>query len=107
MTEEEIEVARMLSDHADFTWGVPGDYLIMSRSGFLKDHGHIPDLSDPATRGVLLAMVRERYKWGGCFAALDYDGTTWGVFVHDDQGIPASHGPTEGIALAHALLAAK
>ena len=66
------------------------------------DHGYLPDLTDPATLGCLLALVEGRYG-DGCYVqnlngGLYGDG--WVVFI-DDQALTERHQTR-----AHALVAA-
>jgi len=65
----------------------------------------LPDLSDPATVGWLLALVRE--KWGP-LSFVGWDGKQWVVFDHmaattDDGRAPVATGVTEAAALVAAL----
>lgn len=57
----------------------------------------IPDLSDPATLGCLLALVRE--KWGSVYAKPEEDRWT----VRGPTGHIVGQGPTEAEALVAAL----
>jgi hypothetical protein len=71
-----------------------------------------PDPSDPATRGVLLALLREASgdaslsvlrnggRAGGCGGA-----RSWRVVTCDASEHPGAEAPTEGEALASALCA--
>jgi len=60
--------------------------------------GMLPDLTDPATLGCLLALVRERYR-KGTSVIMDGDGRYYVMFV----GIPIASGDTEAEALVAAL----
>jgi len=66
----------------------------------------IPDLTDAATLGCLLALVREAWGDGGMTAQhhpLSGKGMTWRVWRPGD---PVAYGPTEAAALVAALEAA-
>ena len=61
-----------------------------------------PDLTDPATLGCLLTLVRE--AWGSLPASMVNERTNrWAMFF---LGGPVVHGPTEAEALVAALEAA-
>lgn len=64
-----------------------------------------PDIDHPATKGWLLAMLREA-TGAGCYTtepALPLAGAEWEVW--DYRNLVLGIGPTEGAALASALLA--
>ena len=62
----------------------------------------LPDLSDAATVGCLLALVRE--AWGSLLASMINErANRWAMFF---LGGPVVHGPTEAEALVAALEAA-
>lgn len=70
----------------------------------------LPDLTDPATLGCLLALVREHYP--GCHAEPNGMGegsdeaeraNWWCVYQAGGRLIPRSSGPTEAAALVTAL----
>jgi hypothetical protein len=63
----------------------------------------LPDLTDPATLGCLLALVRE--AWGDPYAHTLFDVDTWFVWG-DAPTDPFSTGSTESEALVAALEAA-
>ena len=84
--------------------------FIMKRDGFssylFPEDRHVPDLSDPATLGCLLALVREAWNDHSLCAndAGPYDLMFWHVYT-DDRNI--SEGcQTEAEALVAALEAA-
>lgn len=88
------------------------DYLIGHRQGATRDGGgwvdtgdavgFLPDLTDPATLGCLLALVRE--AWGAqVFVASYPDDSQWLVQTHSGFACDA---PTEAEALVAALEAA-
>jgi hypothetical protein len=62
----------------------------------------LPDLTDPATLGCLLALVREAYRLR-LWLASSRDGDRWYV---DAASGTLAHGKTEGEALVTALEAA-
>lgn len=64
--------------------------------------GPCPDLTDPATVGCLLALVREAYRLR-LWLASSRDGDMWYV---DAASGTLAHGKTEGEALVAALEAA-
>lgn len=120
------DLARQLVAHPRWEWRprmlarrwVPGfrDHLRMAYTVTDQDlgqnamDGHVPDLSDHATQGVLLGMLRE--------AATSKDDTDCiSIGVEGPLGVGThawavnvegwvSHANTHGEALAHALLAA-
>ena len=65
---------------------------------------YIPDLTDPATMGGLLVLVREAHKDAYLYASYHDDNGAWGVFDWKDDLI--SEGQYEGEALVKALEAA-
>lgn len=72
-------------------------------------HGHeelVPDLTDPATLGCLLALVRE--AWGDPYLIVRWSGHDWRV-VRTDGSVSCwtvARGATEAEALIAALEAA-
>lgn len=64
----------------------------------------LPDLSDPATLGCLLALVRE--AWDDPFALVDYDRCNWGLFTRKHDCVWVCTADTEAEALVAALEAA-
>lgn len=88
------------------------DYLIGHRQGATRDGGgwvdtgdavgFLPDLTDPATLGCLLALMRE--AWGNPTICTDFDGRVWSCITAD--GITIGYGETEAEALVAALEAA-
>lgn len=85
--------------------GATGYAIRVPDHGYLQTQGEYPDLSDPATLGCLLALVRE--AWGdpsvGIFrSAL---GQEWCVLIQKG-GLQGFHAPTEAEALVAALEAA-
>ena len=121
MTPEQIELAQRLAADPTFKW-MPGmSYRLWSDilqnwrdaqrlTGTLTpDDPHtIPVLADPATVGCLLALVREAwrspYAKVTCIAPAFRD--TPEVWSCDVGPGPTFHAPTEGEALALAILGA-
>jgi hypothetical protein len=69
-----------------------------------KDRERLPDLTDPATLGCLLALVRE--AWGDPLAyTMAYYGR-WTLCSDRDEAIDPGDGATEAEALVAALEAA-
>lgn len=118
MTDTEQQLARKLADHPRFVlcpgmgvvaWAPGhGEHLKRWRwiqspdqGGQFREWGYVPDLADAATKGVLLAMVRE--VWGDPTICVSH---IVGVDVWDTNG-PANNidARTEGAALARAWLA--
>lgn len=67
----------------------------------------IPDLTDPATLGCLLAMVRDAYKDAQMYAAcIGTEDNEWEVFDYCDVSIAGTH-RGEAMALVAALEAAE
>ena len=71
-------------------------------SAVLLDSDPLPDLSDPATVGCLLALVREAWGDPAAHAAPDGDWHIYGDMPETEYGI----GDTEAAALVAALEAA-
>ena len=72
-----------------------------------------PDLSDPATLGCLLALVREAHKQPNAYARLrrnprSFEGLYWEVLANAEEWRESAlgHGSTEAAALVAALEAA-
>jgi len=66
-----------------------------------------PDLTDPATVGCLLDLVRREWGWSTMFAA-QRDGEEWAVYAACDNGLigdtpPVAVGAGEAGALVKAL----
>ena len=74
--------------------------------GGLRDEivptGAIPDLSDPATIGCLIGMVRKAYGNKDLFAGRDLRNNRW--IVWDGEGDPVGYGESEVDAIASAFL---
>ena len=71
------------------------------RSFFDSSGACLPDLTDPATLGCLLALVREAWGDPAIYASTENDGT-WGVFNTDDWLVTHKH-DSEAEALVAAL----
>lgn len=69
---------------------------------------HLPDLTDPATLGCLLALVREAWGDQSLSVLFDHDGGMWRVGRWEDDGLALRCRPadTEAEALVAALEAA-
>jgi hypothetical protein len=85
--------------------GDAGGYAAGWSNEWAEILGALPDLSDPATLGWLLALVRE--KWGP-LSCVGWDGKRWIVLDHmaattDDGRAPIATGDTEAEALVAAL----
>jgi hypothetical protein len=67
--------------------------------------GHLPDLTDPATVGCLLALVREAYE--DDFIGLEYDAPLgkWGAYAAE-KGVWSTRLRGEGNTEAEALVVA-
>lgn len=80
-----------------------------SPSAVLLDSDPLPDLTDPATVGCLLALVREAWGWPNAFAC--HDETGWsvssgetGCYVElQDEASDGERYETEAVALVSAL----
>lgn len=86
--------------------GQTGYYLRLSQDGYVPTAHEYPDLSDPATVGCLLALVRE--AWGACFHLVP-DGGWLARGARFPNGTTVNLGvcaPTEAEALVAALEAA-
>lgn len=110
MTEEELVLANTLAAHPKWEWRqamlvvcdphLPG--TLVFRVGLDEPaEADVPDLSDAATKGVLLAMVRE--AWGRLDIAVLKGRELWNC----DCGERVFELATEGAALARAWLAAQ
>jgi hypothetical protein len=116
MTEEQIALARRAVACRGWRW-MPGmlDQWGLRYAGTHVNHTRaIPDVTDPATLGCLLALVREAFP--GCHAepngAPEWDGydeaerdNWWSVFTCGPHRLMAN-GATEAAALVAALEAA-
>lgn len=69
---------------------------------FSKDESPVPDLSDPATLGCLLSMVRELARDDGAYALK----TEHGWLVKEHRNRAATYCVTEGVALTTYILQA-
>jgi hypothetical protein len=72
------------------------------------DLGALPDFTDPATLGCLLALVREAWGDPSLSVLFDHDGCKWRVGRWEDDGLALRCRPadTEAEALVAALEAA-
>jgi hypothetical protein len=87
--------------------GCGGRRLRSRRSGRPPYRGALPDLTDPATLGCLLALVRE--AWGDPYVyamRLNVRRQIWVVHVPSDRHSIHGEGETESKALVAALEAA-
>ncbi len=78
-------------------------YDHVANNSYWAADGWLPDFTDPATLGCLLALVRE--AWGDPYAHTLFDVDTWFVWG-DAPTDPFSTGSTEAEALVAALEAA-
>ena len=74
----------------------------LQRGDTLKSGLHFPDLSDDATRGCLLALVRDAHR--DAYMAAGNDGPAW--VVRDCDGYEVCRGTSERAVLVAALEAA-
>lgn len=82
--------------------GATGYHLRLSQDGYIPAATEHPDLSDPATMGCLLALVREAWNEPE-LSATYYDDGTWCVGWPDSL---RHRQPSEAAALVAALEAA-
>lgn len=66
----------------------------------------LPDLSDPATLGCLLALVQEAWNGDLLGVAFDYDSGDWVVRLWNGSALTCGRGATAAEALVTALEAA-
>jgi len=112
MTEEQIALARRAVACRGWRWlpGMADCHGRRLREGdWLDPAAEFPDLTDPATLGCLLALVRE--AWGqedmGAVRIFRDGLRKWCVkYDEDDAQVGAVYGPTEAHALVTALEAA-
>ena len=74
--------------------------------GFPRDAGCYPDLSDPATLGCVLALVREAWALPGMATSCEHGSTgyDWCVEMwHAGEALTVAEGDTEAAALVAAL----
>jgi len=109
MTDEMIALARRAVACRGWRW-IPGMKLttglrLTESLVWLTYPVDLPDLTDPATLGCLLALVREAWGDDEAYAIPwhDEDGG-WTVCVHEeDRSVSVSEGDTETEALVAAL----
>lgn len=84
--------------------GIKWSHLLENK--VVRDADALPDLTDPATRGCLLALVRE--VWGDPFAFIGWFDPHWKVIVSSDSliGCLGGRGASEAEALVVAWEAA-
>jgi hypothetical protein len=119
MTDEQIALARRavackgwrwMPGMLAVEWSAPGMSLTGGRPVRVDDGWHevgvwLPDLSDPATLGCLLALVREAWGDPTICVVLDLSDGYWHVGRWEDEGIAlrGRWGTTEAHALTLAL----
>ena len=84
--------------------GATGYTIRVPQDGYREAPGEYPDLSDPATLGCLLALVREVHNEPTAFVERHPIGAPWQV--HTVDGGIFAQGETEAAALVAALEAA-
>jgi hypothetical protein len=121
MTPEMLDLARRAVACRGFRWmpgmlaveqAVPG-MALSARPVRVDDYWHevgvwLPDLTDPATLGCLLALVREAWGDPSLSVLFDHDGCKWRVGRWEDDGLAlrCRCADTEAHALVAALEAA-
>jgi hypothetical protein len=110
MTEEQIALAKRAVACRGWRW-MPGMRVLggdrITERTLAIDHGCLPDLTDAATMGCLLALVRE--AWNDPHASVWYDdeywksGNRWSWFAKKQSRVDYG---TEAEALVAALEAA-
>ena len=117
MTDEQIALARRavackgwrwMPGMLAVEWAAPGMSLTGGRPFRVDDGWHevgvyAPDLTDPATLGCLLALVREAWDGGLLGVAFDYDNGEWAVRRRERSALTYGKGMTEAEALIAAL----
>ena len=93
LTDEGRRVMRVWPDDLGIKWS----HLLDNR--VVRDADALPDLTDPATLGCLLALVREAWEPYGTFVSTHrYDGGEWSI-----RTLPTPMFATEAEALVAAL----
>jgi hypothetical protein len=112
MNADMLDLARRAVACEGWRW-MPGMKVIDSvrmTEGMLKftHSSDLPDLTDPATLGCLLALVREAWGDPSLSVLFDHDGCRWRVGRWEDDGLALRCRPadTEAESLVAALEAA-
>ena len=89
--------------------GIPlsqGSVALYLPGGGSPGRGLLPDLTDPATLGCVLALVREAWEDPLIWTAVDNTGCGWWLDGWADSRVPSKLHDTEAEALIAALEAA-
>lgn len=97
LTDEGRRVMQVWPDNLGIKWS----HLLDNR--VVRDADALPDLTDPATLGCLLALVREAWGEPLLGVAFDFDGGDWLVRPWNRSLLWQGEGATEAEALVSAL----